>query len=84
MQLEIKEQCTLIHEWTMKNQLDYLKHKNKKIHKTSKDMVIVLSTFNITMCRAFISRFFLMLTPLNFTSNSSKEEHTQLENDEIP
>jgi hypothetical protein len=68
----------------MKNQLDYLKHKNKKIHKTSKDMVTIFSTLNTTICRACIQECFLMLAPLNFTSNSSKEEHTQLENDEIP
>jgi hypothetical protein len=84
MQLEIKGRCTLIHEWTMKNQLNYLKHKNKKIQKTSKDMVTILSTFNITMCHAFIQEYFLMLAPLNFTLNPSKEEHMQVENDEIP
>jgi len=61
-----KERCTLIHEWTMKNQLDYLKHKNKKIHKMSKDVVTILSTLNTTMCHAFIQFFFINVSPFEF------------------
>jgi len=49
----------------MKNQRDYLKHKNKKIHKTSKDMITILSTLNTTMCNAFI-RIFFDASPFEF------------------
>jgi hypothetical protein len=57
--------------------LDYFKRRDKKIHKTSKDMVIVLSTLTNAMCHAFIHDKSLLPSTLNSSSKSSKK-HTQL------
>jgi len=62
--LEIEEHRTKVQEHTMKDQLKYFKHRDKKIQKTNKNMVSVLFQLNTMMCQAFIHDKYLLLTLL--------------------
>ncbi len=76
-QLEVKE-------LQYNNTIKVFQVKNKMIHKINKHMVSALSNFNILMCHAFIHDQFLLLTPMNFTSNSLGQKNVQYGNGMFP
>ncbi len=74
-QLKIQIYSTTIQQCNIKQQLKYFKQHDKKIHKTSKNMVSVISSINTTMCHAFIQDKTLLPTPLNFASDLLEDEN---------
>ncbi len=79
--MEIEESLAMIHESTIKNQLESLKQCNKKIHKTNKEMVNILSKLNIVTCHTFIDDKISIDAPLNIILDSLKDEHLKAENE---
>ncbi len=70
-QLDINERHSKFHNHIFKEQLQYFKSKDKKVHKIIKNMVNVMSNLNTIMCHAFIKDQALMLPPIALL-NSSK------------
>jgi hypothetical protein len=60
-----------LHENPRMHKNEVLQMSRQKIHKTSKDMVIVLRHLNNAMCHVFIHNKPLLFTPCHFESNSS-------------
>jgi hypothetical protein len=60
----------------------YLKERDKKAHKKTKNMVNVLSNLNITMCHAFIKDQNLMPLPINL-SYSLFDDQSTMNNQDI-
>ncbi len=58
----------------MKQQLTYLKARNKKILKTNKNIVNVLANLSTSICHAFIQNKKLIPPHVNLASDSSDDE----------
>ncbi len=87
-QLDINEHNSKFHNHIFKEQLQYLKLKDKKVHKIIKSMVNVMLNLNTTMCHAFIKNQALMVPPivlLNFSKGSRNDlplENIQIVSDD--
>jgi len=72
--MEIEDKRMTIQGRTFKECFEYLKEKNKKIHKASKNMVSVLFNMNAAMCHAFILDETNMPPLVNMDSIPSNEK----------
>jgi hypothetical protein len=87
-ELDINEHHSKFHNHIFKEQLQYFKSKDKKVHKTIKNMVNVMSNLNTIMCHAFIKDQALMFPPIVLLNsskgsrNGSPLQNTQIVSDD--
>jgi len=68
VQLDIDKNRTKFLKNTFKQNLQYLKERDKKVHKMHKSMVNVLSNLNMTTCHAFIEDWNLIPPPYTYSN----------------
>jgi hypothetical protein len=82
IQLDINMAKTQSQDKQFKKHMWYLKERDKKVHKMTKNMMNVLSKFNITMFHAFIKDHNLMALPINL-SYSLFDDQSTINNQDI-
>ncbi len=89
IQLKIEERRFKHCDYAFKEQLCYMKARDKKTHKMNKNMVHVLSNLSMAMCHAFIKNQAMMLPLMAIDSSDESEDELPIRvqdgsKDELP